>query len=243
MSIFGAVKYYARRFSKLRIYYACMELMVRNNGEFPIKHLSYSDIYLSLQNKDKGDMKTRDEILKMRACLLYVLRQLGKETDFIKLFKVLYFAQREHLVKYGRGVIGDTFHALRFGPVPSFIYKALQMAQGKQEKDPDFVPFLEGIEVSDASLVSSAVGPDMDELSLSDIACLDKYIEKYKDLDSYKLSNRSQYDKAWKEAFSRSKDDPEKDVMTVLDIAKAGKAKSGVIAYIKENILVDKYCS
>ena len=72
MSIFGAVKYYARRFSKLRIYYACMELMVRNNGEFPIKHLSYSDIYLSLQNKDKGDMKTRDEILKMRACLLYV---------------------------------------------------------------------------------------------------------------------------------------------------------------------------
>ncbi len=158
-------QYYVRRFGKLRIYYACMELMVRNNGEFPIKHLSYSDIYLSLSHKDKGDMKTRDEILKMRACLLYVLRQLGKETDFIKLFKVLYFAQREHLVKYGRGVIGDTFHALRFGPVPSFIYKALQMAQGKQEKAPDFVPFLEGIEVSDASLVSSSVGPDMDELS------------------------------------------------------------------------------
>ncbi len=188
-------------------------------------------------------MKTRDEILKMRACLLYVLRQLGKETDFIKLFKILYFAQREHLVKYGRGVIGDTFHALRFGPVPSFIYKALQMAQGRLERMPDFDPFLEGIEVSNTSLVSSSVEPDMDELSLSDIACLDKYIEKYRDMNSYKLSNRSHYDKAWKDAFTRSKDDPEKDVMTVLDIAKAGNAKSGVIAYIKENMLIDKYGS
>lgn len=188
-------------------------------------------------------MKTLDEILKMRACLLYVLQQLGKETDFIKLFKILYFAQREHLVKYGRGVIGDTFHALRFGPVPSFIYKALQMAQGKLGMEPDFKPFLDGVVVSDASLVSSNEKPDMDELSLSDVACLNKYIEKYKDLDSYKLSNRSHYDKAWKEAFNRSKDDPEKDVMTVLDIAKAGKAKLGVIAYIKENMLIDKYYS
>lgn len=188
-------------------------------------------------------MKTVDEILKMRACVLYVLQQLDKETDFIKLFKILYFAQREHLVKYGRGVMGDTFHALRFGPVPSFIYKALQMAAGRMDMDPDFEVFLDGIKVNDDSLVSSSVKPDMDELSLSDVACLDKYIKKYKDLDSYKLSHRSHYDKAWREAFSRATDDPEKDIMTVLDIARAGNAKPGVIAYIKENILIDKYCS
>lgn len=188
-------------------------------------------------------MKTLDEILKMRACVLYVLQQLDKETDFIKLFKILYFAQREHLVKYGRGVIGDTFHALRFGPVPSFIYKALQMAQGRIDLDAGFELFVDGIVVSDNSLVSSSVKPDMDELSLSDIACLDKYITKYKDFDSYKLSNRSHYDRAWREAFLRSTDDPEKDVMTVLDIAKAGNAKPGVIAYIKENMSIDKYYS
>lgn len=188
-------------------------------------------------------MKTVDEILKMRACLLYVLQALDKDVDYIKLFKILYFAQREHLVKYGRGIMGDTFHALKFGPVPSFIYKALQMAQEKLAKEDDFAVFLEGITVNNISLVSSSIPPDMDELSQSDIVCLNKYIKKYRDYNSYKLSNRSHYDQAWKEAFSRSKEDPEKDVMTMIDIAKAGKAKSGMIVYIKENMLIDKYCS
>lgn len=188
-------------------------------------------------------MKTVDEILKMRACLLYVLQALDKDVDYIKLFKILYFAQREHLVKYGRGIMGDTFHALKFGPVPSFIYKALQMAQEKLAKEDDFAVFLEGITVNKISLVSSSIPPDMDELSQSDIVCLNKYIKKYRDYNSYKLSNRSYYDQAWKEAFSRSKEDPEKDVMTMIDIAKAGKAKSGMIVYIKENMLIDKYCS
>ena len=72
-------------------------------------------------------MKTRNEILKMRAVVLYVLQTFQEGVDYIKLFKILYFAQKEHLVKYGRGVIDDTFHALQYGPVPSFIYKSFQM--------------------------------------------------------------------------------------------------------------------
>ena len=46
----------------------------------------------------------------MRAAVLYVLQSFDEGVDYIKLFKILYFAQKEHLVKYGRGVIGDTFH-------------------------------------------------------------------------------------------------------------------------------------
>ena len=54
------------------------------------------------------------------------------------------------------------------------------------------------------------------------------------------MSGRS-HDVAWKEAYSRALDDPEKDRMTWLDIAKAGRATSGVLEYIKENIQIDKY--
>lgn len=46
-------------------------------------------------------MKTRDEILKMRVVVLYVLQSFYEGVDYIRLFKILYFAQKEHLVKYG----------------------------------------------------------------------------------------------------------------------------------------------
>lgn len=184
-------------------------------------------------------MKTVDEILKMRAGVLYVLQSFESGVDYIKLFKILYFAQREHLVKYGRGVIDDTFHALKYGPVPSFIYKSLQMIEGRLDREIDFESFCAGIQVSDSSVVSSTIAPDMDELSESDLICLDKSIKKYREFDSYRLSARS-HDAAWKEAYSRSLDDPEKDRMTLIDIARAGKAPLGMIEYIKENIQLDK---
>lgn len=185
-------------------------------------------------------MKSQDEILKMRAAVLYVLQAFKDGVDYIKLFKILYFAQKEHLVKYGRGVIGDTFHALKYGPVPSFIYKSLQMSEGRLDKEPDFDAFCADIQVTGDSIVFSKETPDMDELSVSDVKCLDKSIKKYKDMDSYRLSGRS-HDAAWKEAYTRAQDDPEKDRMTLIDIAKAGHAKPGVIEYIKENIQIDKY--
>lgn len=185
-------------------------------------------------------MKTKDEILKMRAAVLYVLQSFDDGVDYIKLFKILYFAQKEHLVKYGRGVIGDTFHALKYGPVPSFIYKSLQMLEGRLDEESDFEEFSKGIRVNDDSLVFSAELPDVDELSVSDIKCLDKSIAKYKDMDSYHLSGKS-HDIAWKEAYTRAQDDPEKDRMTLIDIAKAGHAKPGIIDYIRENIQIDKY--
>ena len=130
-------------------------------------------------------MKTRNEILKMRAVVLYVLQTFQEGVDYIKLFKILYFAQKEHLVKYGRGVIDDTFHALQYGPVPSFIYKSFQMLEGRLEMEPDFEEFCKGIRVADKSKVISTENSDLDELSISDVKCLDKSIRKYKDMESY----------------------------------------------------------
>lgn len=187
-------------------------------------------------------MKSYFQILKMRAAVLYVLLEFKDGVDFIKLFKILYFAQQEHLVKYGRGVIGDTFHALRHGPVPAFIYKAVQVAQGKIEDSKDFDLFLKGIQVSDKSLISSKEVPDRDELSQSDMDCLTASISKYKDIEPYDLSELS-HDSAWNEANKRTKEDPEKDIMTLLDIAKAGNAPEGMIEYIKDSILFDNWAN
>jgi uncharacterized phage-associated protein len=187
-------------------------------------------------------MKTRNQILKIKAALLYILRNFPEGVDYIKLFKILYFAQQEHLAKYGRPIVDESFYALKHGPVPSFSYKAFQAAEGKIELLKDFEEFLSGMNVEpdgENICVSSSAEPDTDELSRSDIKCLDSSILKHKGVDSYNLAELS-HDKAWIEAYDRAQNDPEKNRMTLIDIAKAAKAPEGIINHIREHQLIKK---
>jgi uncharacterized phage-associated protein len=185
-------------------------------------------------------MKSADEFLKIRAALLYVLSKFPQGVDYIKLFKILYFAQKQHLVTYGRVIVNDTFHADKHGPVPSFSYSALK-AKERNSCTKDFAAFLEGITITNKNVKSSTL-PDMDELSISDIECLDKSFKKYNAKYSYFLSGLS-HDDAWASARKRKFDDPENDRMTVIEIAKAGKAKSGMIDYIRNMLLIKRSVS
>ena len=58
-------------------------------------------------------------------------------------------------------------------------------------------------------------------------------LPKYKDTDPYDLSDLS-HDLAWKEARARIKDNPQKNLITIIDIARAGKANKEMIDYIRE---------
>ena len=43
-------------------------------------------------------MKSQDEILKMRAAVLYVLQAFKDGVDYIKLFKILYFCTKGNIL-------------------------------------------------------------------------------------------------------------------------------------------------
>ena len=49
-------------------------------------------------------MMTTDDMLKLKAVTLYILKQCG-ELDFIHLFKILYFAERQHYATYGKHLV------------------------------------------------------------------------------------------------------------------------------------------
>lgn len=194
--------------------------------------------YLCNSNANIPRMKTSDEIQKMQAAMLYVLNQFPDGLDYIKLFKILYFAQQEHLSKYGRGIVNDTFHALRLGPVPAFIYKGIQIAEGRLAQEEDFQQFCAAIAV-DNKTVKATQDADLDELSVTDLRCLKWSIDTFGYLPSKKLSEKS-HDAAWAQAYNRAQDDPEKDIMSLIDIARAGGANEGMIAYLRENLRLDR---
>ncbi|MDR0995270.1 MAG: SocA family protein [Tannerella sp.] len=180
-------------------------------------------------------MKTPVQIAKMKAVVLYIMQSFCEGVDYIKLFKILYFAQQEHLVKYGKVIIEDSFKALKHGPVPTYTYKALQIAEGKS-LDGTFEDFLSGIEIRDKK-VYAVQKPDMDYISGADKRCLDAAIAKYKDTDPYDLSDMS-HDSAWGKAMKRIQDDPQKNFITIIDIARAGKASPTMVDYIRDKQIV-----
>ncbi|MGM9846328.1 MAG: Panacea domain-containing protein [Muribaculaceae bacterium] len=180
-------------------------------------------------------MKSLLQIAKIKAVMLYIMQSFPEGVDYIKLFKILYFAQQDHLVRYGKVLVDESFRAVKHGPVPTFTYKALQVAEGKS-LDGDFADFLSGIEVRDKKVFTS-LKPDMDYISGANKKCLDASIEKYKNTDPYDLSDMS-HDSAWEEANDRIKDDPQKNFITIIDMARAGNATDSMVDYIREKQIV-----
>lgn len=176
-------------------------------------------------------MKTPYQIEKIKAVILYIMQSFTEGVDYIKLFKILYFAQRDHIAKYGKVIVDDSFKALKHGPVPTYTYKGLQIAEGKPLKG-DFEDFLKYFEVKDKKVYATAM-PDMDYISGAEKRSLDASIMNHKDIDPYDLSDLS-HDSAWKEAIERMQDDPQKNFITIIDMARAGNATKEMVDYIRE---------
>jgi len=178
---------------------------------------------------------TIDELLKLKAAVLYIVDKC-KEIDYFHIFKILYFADGQHYAKYGRRIVKDTFCALGNGPVPSNLYNAIKTVVGKGSY-PELSIISDALKPADDVyyyMITGTEKPDMDELSKSDIECLEKSIVENKDIPFGDLSKKS-HDAAWTEAWNIKDATPMDD----LSIAKAAGADSAMIEYIKENELVD----
>lgn len=113
---------------------------------------------------------------KALAAVLFVLKELGGKVDKYKLARILYCADKKHLLGYARLVTGDQYIAMPVGPVPVGIYEEI-------EKSTCFS--------SDGNIVISYQAPDMKLLSKTDIDCLSESIVENKDLLLGDLENKS----------------------------------------------------
>lgn len=177
-------------------------------------------------------MKSAEQINKIEAVVLYILQHFKNGVDYIKLFKIMYFAQREYLATYGLTIAEDTFKARKLGPVPSLTYKVVKMAEngGKAE---DLNGFTSAIRVDAEQRVYAVAKPDMDYIADMEKEELDKIIAEYKDVDSKELSKLS-HDAAYNAVCKRMEDDPQQEVLTLIDIARAGGASEAMVDHIRQ---------
>jgi len=166
------------------------------------------------------------DIETAKAAMLYISRKQEK-ADLLRLFKILYFAERNHLAKWGDLIVNDTYIAMKNGPVPSILYDLFKGIRGDGFQDKRYEVFYNAFKVEDNGYtVVPLEFPDMDYLSKASVEAIDKSVLENKDMDAYALSMKS-HDYAWNNADKNNKID-------FIDIAKAGGASEDMINYILE---------
>ena len=127
--------------------------------------------------------------------VLYVAYKLSRK-DFHKIFKILYFADKEHFSNYSRPITGDTYIAMQDGPVPSKLYDIFKSVRGNGYFK-DNGKFSQYFKVVDWDLIEPQREPSMNLLSTTDIKFLDKAILEYGDMSWDEVRDKS-HDYAWR---------------------------------------------
>lgn len=173
-------------------------------------------------------MTNQDKISTTINALLFVLDKLGGKGDFHKLFKILYFADKKHLLNYGSLITDDNYIAMNNGPVPSMTYDILKALRGDgllETYKSQFEKFFKLLSKYEVESLSTA---DLDELSVSEQTCLLESISENKDLEFGELTDKS-HDLAWSSAGNNCE-------INIQDIAVAAGANQQLVDYINDSL-------
>jgi len=103
--------------------------------------------------------------------IIYIAQKI-ENVDYYKVLKLLYFADKEHLINYGRTITGDTYYRLEHGPCPTNNYDLI-----KSRKSTLFTKKLNtDFDVETKHSIVALREPNLDYLSESDIECLNNVI-------------------------------------------------------------------
>ncbi len=127
--------------------------------------------------------------------ILYITERL-KRRDFHKIFKILYFADREFMNEYGMPITGDTYIAMDAGPVPSKTYDMFKIVRGDS-----YMKDIDGLSnyfhINNWMYVQPLQKPDMKAISPAEKEILDEIIKEYGSLSYDEIKEKS-HDTAWR---------------------------------------------
>lgn len=136
------------------------------------------------------------KVEKAVAAIAYLASRTGE--SMYPVLKMLYLADKCHLERYGRFIVGDHYVAMGQGPVPSITYDMLKFVRGERS-------FFDGGEVAKSAFAldrqthqfSLHGHPTFDALSESDIECLEEVVAVCKEKGTRFIRDAS-HDDAWK---------------------------------------------
>ncbi|MEN8265030.1 MAG: Panacea domain-containing protein [Nitrospirota bacterium] len=119
--------------------------------------------------------------------IYYILKKV-KKADKIKLVKLIYLADKYHLIRYGRTITNDDYYAMEHGPVGTTVKEVLNFDEfNMSRKALKYASSLiEKIDNNNFKAKANAKN-DFDMLSDSDKEALDFVIEKFGKMRQWEL--------------------------------------------------------
>ncbi len=144
---------------------------------------------------------------KLVQALAFFAQRGVRDLDKMKAAKLLFHADKYHLLKYGRPVIGDQYACMEYGPVPS---ASLNVMNDVLAQDEHFPPMAKEL-FDDYLIVEKGIfrkyavfrarrEPDLDVFSDSDIEALEYAQKTYGGKSAWALSEESHAEPCWQAA-------------------------------------------
>ncbi len=114
-------------------------------------------------------------------------------SDIYHMGKIFYFADRAHLERYGRLICGDSYIAMKDGPVPSLVYDFIKDVRNKRTQSSFYGVLTQSFTVEDGGehRVTALRRADLNLLSESDLECIDASIAENGNLTFGQLWRKS----------------------------------------------------
>lgn len=180
-------------------------------------------------SNDNLSFQEKDNLKRLVEQVLFVLSLVPGMTQYT-LYKVLYFADRKYLSKYGIPLVHTAFYAWEYGPVPKKLYYALKHPNGLQIEDRVFAEAVRMGKKDASDRLFPLREPDFDYIAKAEVETLRESVEENANCSFEDLKNRS-HDIAWHNAYSKA---PQQGVLTHHDMVLAEGDSEEYADYIAE---------
>ena len=118
----------------------------------------------------------------------FIARKKDGKINKMKAIKLIFFADRLHLRKYGRPIIGDVYWAMKLGPVGSRAKNVAELSDIPEEVLAYAKKYIKPIDDKKQTLVSLKA-EDLTVFSKTDIECLEAAYDEFSDKDQFELAD------------------------------------------------------
>ena len=156
--------------------------------------------------------------------ILYIVERLQRR-DLHKVFKILYFSDREYLANYGYPITCARYVAIQARPVPSKVYDIVRMVRGDSYFQ-DTENIKEYFTIEDWKYIKPAKAANLRKIAPAEIEAIDKCLDQYGNLSYQRVKEKSE-----EEAGERTARD---NSITVEAIAREGGLSTEDLEYVAE---------
>jgi uncharacterized phage-associated protein len=124
---------------------------------------------------------------KATQALNLLARKKDGKINKMKAIKLIFLADRLHLRKYGRPIVGDMYWAMKLGPVGSLTKNVAELSSISEEALAYAKKYIKPIDEK-KQVITSLKKEDLGVFSKTDIECIESVYNKFSDKDQFELA-------------------------------------------------------